>query len=84
MKNLAIFLGGVAAGALAGVLFAPEKGSVTRECLCDRVKYILRKKGILTEEQIDAVVEAVAAVEAEAEAVEKEAEKEAHHKTKKH
>ena len=63
MKNLAIFLGGVAAGALAGILLAPEKGAVTRECLCDRVKYLLRKKGILTDDEVEAVIEAVASAE---------------------
>lgn len=39
---LVAFLGGAALGAVAGILFAPEKGSDTREKILD----ILRKKGI--------------------------------------
>lgn len=82
MKSLGIFLSGLAAGAVAGILLAPDKGTVTREKLCERVRGVLRRKGLLTAEEVETVVEAVAALEAEAEAEAKEAKKE-HHSAKK-
>lgn len=61
MKNFSIFLaviGGVALGAAAGLLFAPEKGEKTRE----NIKNFLRKKGVCncSEEKLDAIVDEIA------------------------
>lgn len=53
MKGLGIFLGGLAVGALAGLLLAPEKGTVTR----DRIRECLRKRGILPTDEIDILIE---------------------------
>ena len=53
MKGLSIFLGGLATGVVAGLLLAPEKGSVTRE----RVRECLRRKGILPSNEIDLIIE---------------------------
>ena len=56
MNNLTIlsaFLGGAIVGAGAALLFAPEKGEDLRE----RVKGILRKRGICCNDKIDALVE---------------------------
>lgn len=48
------FIGGAIVGAGAAILFAPEKGEDLRQ----RIKELLRKKGILcTENEIDALVE---------------------------
>ena len=48
------FIGGALVGAGAALLFAPEKGEELRE----RIKDILRKKGIIcSETEIDALVE---------------------------
>lgn len=60
MKNFNIFLaviGGVAIGAAAGLLFAPEKGERTRE----NIKSFLRKKGICpaSDEKLDAIVDEI-------------------------
>lgn len=55
MKGLSIFLGGLAVGAIAGILLAPDKGSVTR----DRIRDYLRKKGILSEDEIDILIEEI-------------------------
>jgi gas vesicle protein len=47
------FIGGVAVGASAGLLLAPEKGSETRE----RIAEALRKRGIrLNRKEMDALV----------------------------
>ena len=53
MKGLSIFLGGIAVGAVAGLLLAPDKGSETRE----RVREYLKKKGILPSNEIDILIE---------------------------
>ena len=42
LNIVAAFLGGVALGAAAGILFAPEKGEDTRR----KIAEILRQKGI--------------------------------------
>ncbi len=60
MKNFSIFLavlGGVAIGAAAGLLFAPEKGETTRE----NIKNFLRKKGICpaSEEKLEEIVDEI-------------------------
>lgn len=57
MNNLSVlyaFLGGAVVGAAAAILFAPEKGEDMRA----RIKGILRKKGILCDDnEIDLLVE---------------------------
>ena len=54
LNVLYAFLGGALVGAGAALLFAPEKGEELRE----RIKDILRKKGIIcSETEIDALVE---------------------------
>lgn len=57
MNNLSVlyaFLGGAIVGAGVAVLLAPEKGTDVR----NRLKELLRKKGILcSETEIDALVE---------------------------
>ncbi|MDE6416994.1 MAG: YtxH domain-containing protein [Duncaniella sp.] len=54
LNLLYAFIGGALVGAGAALLFAPEKGEELR----DRIKTILRKKGILcSETEIDALVE---------------------------
>ena len=42
LNIVAAFLGGLALGAAAGILFAPEKGEETRK----KIAEILRQKGI--------------------------------------
>ena len=50
LNVVAAFLGGLALGAAAGVLFAPEKGEDTRS----KIAELLRKKGIrLNREEMD-------------------------------
>ena len=61
MKALNIvvaFLSGVALGAAAGILFAPEKGEDTRKKIAD----LLRQKGIkLNRAEMDDLVDQIAA-----------------------
>ncbi|MBD5171368.1 MAG: YtxH domain-containing protein [Bacteroidales bacterium] len=52
MKPLTIFLGGLAVGAIAGLLLAPEKG----EDLRDRIKSMLKKRGIIPPSDIDVII----------------------------
>lgn len=57
LNFLAAFLGGAAVGAAVGILFAPEKGSDTRQKIAD----ILREKGIkLTRSEMDELVDKIA------------------------
>ena len=61
MKALNIvvaFLGGVALGSAAGILFAPEKGEDTRKKIAD----LLRQKGVkLNRAEMDDLVDQIAA-----------------------
>ncbi len=57
LNYLAAFLGGIAVGAAAGILFAPEKGSDTRE----KIAEALRKRGIrLNRQEMDSLVDEIA------------------------
>lgn len=57
LSYLAAFLGGAAVGAAAGILFAPEKGSETR----DKIAEALRKRGIrLNRKEMDSLVDEIA------------------------
>ena len=54
LNVVAAFLGGIALGAVAGILFAPEKGTDTRS-------KIVRKKGIrLSREEMDDLADQIA------------------------
>lgn len=55
MKPLTLFLGGVAVGALAGILLAPDKGTVSR----DKIRECLRRRGLLPTNEIDILVEEI-------------------------
>ena len=58
LNIVAAFLGGVALGAAAGILFAPEKGEDTRR----RIAEILRQKGIrLNRAEMEDLVDQIAA-----------------------
>lgn len=57
LSILAAFLGGAAVGAACGILFAPEKGSDTRERIIDA----LRKRGIkLDRKEMEELVDDIA------------------------
>ena len=57
LSILAAFLGGAAVGAACGLLFAPEKGSDTRERIIDA----LRKRGIkLDRKEMEELVDDIA------------------------
>lgn len=57
MKGLNIFLGGLAVGAIAGMLLAPEKGSDLR----DRIKSMLKRRGVIPSNDIDILIEQITA-----------------------
>lgn len=58
LNIVAAFLGGMALGAAAGLLFAPEKGEDTRK----KIAEVLRKKGIrLNREEMNDLVDQIAA-----------------------
>ena len=58
LNIVAAFLGGMALGAAAGLLFAPEKGEDTRKKIAD----ILREKGIrLNHQEMNDLVDQIAA-----------------------
>ncbi|MCD7815161.1 MAG: YtxH domain-containing protein [Bacteroides sp.] len=58
LNIVAAFLGGMALGAAAGLLFAPEKGEDTRKKIAD----ILREKGIrLNRQEMNDLVDQIAA-----------------------
>ena len=58
LNFLAAVLGGAAIGAAFGILFAPEKGEDTRQ----KIKDILREKGIkLNRSEMDELVDKIAA-----------------------
>ncbi|MBQ1973589.1 MAG: YtxH domain-containing protein [Paraprevotella sp.] len=57
LNYLVAFLGGVAVGAATGILFAPEKGSDTRE----KIAEALRKRGIhLNRKEMNTLVDEIA------------------------
>ena len=58
LNIVAAFLGGLALGAAAGILFAPEKGEETRK----KIAEILRQKGIrLNRAEMEDLVDQTAA-----------------------
>lgn len=58
LNIVAAFLGGLAIGAAAGILFAPEKGEDTRR----KIAEILRQKGIrLNRAEMEDLVDQIAA-----------------------
>lgn len=57
LNYLVAFLGGVAIGAATGILFAPEKGTDTRE----KIAEALRKRGIrLNRKEMDTLIDDIA------------------------
>lgn len=57
LSFLAAFIGGSAVGAAVGILFAPEKGTETR----DKIAEALRKRGIkLNRKEMDSLVDEIA------------------------
>lgn len=57
LNFLAAFVGGAAVGAAFGILFAPEKGTDTRE----KIAEALRKRGIkLNRKELDTLVDEIA------------------------
>lgn len=57
LNFLAAFVGGAAVGAAFGILFAPEKGTDTRE----KIAEALRKRGIkLNRKEMDTLVDEIA------------------------
>ena len=57
LSFLAAFIGGGAVGAAVGILFAPEKGTETR----DKIAEALRKRGIkLNRKEMDSLVDEIA------------------------
>lgn len=58
MRNLFSLLGGIAAGALIGILFAPQSGKETR----DKIKELLQEKmPDLSKEKLEQLVDQVIA-----------------------
>ena len=58
LNIVAAFLGGMAVGAAAGLLFAPEKGEDTRK----KIAEVLREKGIrLNRAEMEDLVDQIAA-----------------------
>ena len=57
LNFLAAFIGGAAVGATLGILFAPDKGSETRE----KIAEALRKRGIrLNRQEMESLVDEIA------------------------
>ena len=57
LSFLATFIGGAAVGAAIGILYAPEKGTETR----DKIAEALRKRGIkLNRKEMDSLVDEIA------------------------